>query len=217
MAARIDRTRVAETALRLLNEVGLEGLTLRRIAKELDVQAPALYWHFKNKQELLDEMATEMLRRMVVQEWARPASQPWRELLRSSARGLRRHLLSYRDGARVFGGTRLTAPVHVEAQERALRILVDAGLTVEQAARAWTTVANYTTAAAVEEQSIHPDPAAPDHRDPAYDLERRRASLESEYPLAARAGDVIFEDTAATFEESLELIIAGIAARYGLE
>src|SRR5262245_36093000 len=57
----LDRETVVRTALRVLDEVGLEGLTLRRIAAELDVQAPALYWHFKNKQELLDEMATTML------------------------------------------------------------------------------------------------------------------------------------------------------------
>jgi AcrR family transcriptional regulator len=42
--------------------VGLDGLTLRAIARELDVQAPALSWHFKDKQALLDEMATEMSR-----------------------------------------------------------------------------------------------------------------------------------------------------------
>jgi len=52
----LDRKRVADTALKLLNEVGLDGLTLRAIAKELDVKAPALYWHFKDKQALLDEM-----------------------------------------------------------------------------------------------------------------------------------------------------------------
>ncbi len=62
--APLDRHRVADTALRLLNEVGLDGLTLRAIAKELDVKAPALYWHFKDKQALLDEMASEMYRRM---------------------------------------------------------------------------------------------------------------------------------------------------------
>lgn len=62
---KLDKKLVVDTALRLLNEVGLDGLTLRAIAKELNVQAPALYWHFKNKQALLDEMATEMYRRMV--------------------------------------------------------------------------------------------------------------------------------------------------------
>jgi AcrR family transcriptional regulator len=61
----LSRATVAEAALRLLNETGLEKLTLRAIATELHVKAPALYWHFKSKQELIDEMATEMFRRMV--------------------------------------------------------------------------------------------------------------------------------------------------------
>jgi AcrR family transcriptional regulator len=54
----LDRATVVRAALRLLDEVGLHGLSLRKVASELGVQAPALYWHFKNKQELLDEMAT---------------------------------------------------------------------------------------------------------------------------------------------------------------
>lgn len=36
-------------------------LMLRRLAAELCVQAPALYWHLKSKQELVEEMATSVL------------------------------------------------------------------------------------------------------------------------------------------------------------
>jgi len=50
----LERDLVVNTALKLLDEVGLDGLTLRKLAAELGVQAPALYWHFKNKQALLD-------------------------------------------------------------------------------------------------------------------------------------------------------------------
>ncbi|NJP80070.1 TetR family transcriptional regulator, partial [Streptomyces sp. AA8] len=95
MATRIDRAQVAETALRLLNEVGLEGLTLRRIAQELGVQAPALYWHFKNKQELLDEVATEMFRRMAGSLTAVDTG-TWQEFLTGAARAIRSFLLGYR-------------------------------------------------------------------------------------------------------------------------
>jgi len=55
---------IARTALGLLNEVGLDGLTMRLLAKELGVQAAALYWHLKNKQELLDAMAAIMFREL---------------------------------------------------------------------------------------------------------------------------------------------------------
>ncbi|HEY9291632.1 MAG TPA: TetR family transcriptional regulator, partial [Microlunatus sp.] len=57
----LDRQVVIRTALELLDSEGLDGLTLRKIAAALDVKAPALYWHFQSKQQLLDEMATSML------------------------------------------------------------------------------------------------------------------------------------------------------------
>ena len=48
---------IVRAALTLLDEVGLEGLTMRRLATALKIQAPSLYWHFPNKQALLDGMA----------------------------------------------------------------------------------------------------------------------------------------------------------------
>ena len=58
---KINRDIVTRAALKLLNEVGLERLTLRLLGQELKVQAATLYWHFKSKEELIDEMATAVL------------------------------------------------------------------------------------------------------------------------------------------------------------
>jgi AcrR family transcriptional regulator len=58
----LDRETVVRTGLDVLNDVGLDALTLRKIASELNVQPPALYWHFKSKRDLIDEMATTVLR-----------------------------------------------------------------------------------------------------------------------------------------------------------
>jgi TetR/AcrR family transcriptional regulator, tetracycline repressor protein len=55
---KINRDMVTRAALKLLNEVGLERLTLRHLGRELKVQAPTIYWHFKSKEALIDEMAT---------------------------------------------------------------------------------------------------------------------------------------------------------------
>ncbi len=44
---------VIRAALDLLNEVGVDGLTTRKLAERLGVQQPALYWHFRNKRALL--------------------------------------------------------------------------------------------------------------------------------------------------------------------
>ncbi|MFI1796697.1 TetR/AcrR family transcriptional regulator C-terminal domain-containing protein [Streptomyces sp. NPDC020379] len=208
MATRIDRALVARTALDLLNEVGLEGLTLRRIAKELNVQAPALYWHFKNKQELLDEVATEMFRRMAA-PLAAAEGDTWQERMAAAIRELRRFLLSYRDGAKVFSGTRLTDVSYATPLESLLRDCVEAGFTPRAAARGWFTVITYTVGYVIEEQSVHPAPTG--ERDPAYDLEARARRLVG-YPLADEAGREFFGDLEAGYEDGLRAIIAGVEA-----
>ncbi|MFI0904045.1 TetR/AcrR family transcriptional regulator C-terminal domain-containing protein [Streptomyces sioyaensis] len=225
MVSRIDRKQVVDTALRLLNEVGLDGLTLRRIAKELNVQAPALYWHFKNKQELLDEMATEMFRRMA----APPLGQgvgatgtggTWQEALLTSCRGMRRELLGYRDGGKVFSGTRMTDESYAVPLEGLLGRFAAAGYSLRQAARAWWTAYNYTIGMVIEEQSVYPEPGEPEDRrpedrDPAYDLESRAQKIGQSHPLAARAGEEMFGDLEQGFEEGLRIIVAGIEATAG--
>ncbi|CAL9560483.1 Tetracycline repressor protein class A from transposon 1721 [Streptomyces sp. enrichment culture] len=210
--APLDRRRVADTALKLLNEVGLDGLTLRTIARELDVKAPALYWHFKDKQALLDEMATEMYRRMVAGTPLDPAD-TWRERLLKANRGLRASLLAYRDGARVFSGSRFTGAVHAEQMEETLRLLTATGLTFAQAVRAATTTYLFTLGFVTEEQGVEP---VPGERREGFDVDER-ARLLAAYPLTAAAGAEIFTDYDRHFEESLALVIAGVAASYGLD
>ncbi|MET8899210.1 TetR/AcrR family transcriptional regulator [Streptomyces sp. NPDC127113] len=208
----LDRRRVADTALGLLNEVGLDGLTLRAIARELDVKAPALYWHFKDKQALLDEMATEMYRRMVAGTPLDPAD-TWRERLLKTNRGLRASLLGYRDGARVFSGSRFTGAEHAEQMEDSLRLFTAAGLTLAQAVRASTTAYLFTLGFVTEEQGVQP---LPDERREGFDVDER-ARLLAAYPLTAAAGAEIFTDYERHFEEALALVITGIGTAYGLD
>ncbi|MFD7613643.1 TetR/AcrR family transcriptional regulator C-terminal domain-containing protein [Streptomyces sp. NPDC059828] len=202
---KIDRARVADAALRLLNEVGLEGLTLRAIAKELDVKAPALYWHFKDKQALLDEMATEMLRRMTG-DLAGPPSGDWRENLTSAMRGLRSHLLRYRDGAKVYSGTHFTDTSYAEPMEAQLRALTGAGFTPASAARAWFTAYSYTIGYVIEEQAMGPSPV---NGSDGYDLQARAERLDG-HPLAVEAGTELFADHDEGFELGLAAVVAGI-------
>ncbi|GGN90759.1 TetR family transcriptional regulator [Streptomyces albiflavescens] len=208
---KLDKKQVVDTALRLLNEVGLDGLTLRAIAKELNVQAPALYWHFKNKQELLDEMATEMYRRMVEEAPLAP-DVTWQERLLTANRGLRAALLSYRDGAKVFSGSRFTGTLHAVEMERTLRLFTEAGFTLAQAVRATSTAYLYALGFVTEEQGVQP---LPGERREGYDVEERARRM-ADFPLSAAAGAEIFEDYDRHFEDGLALVIAGIEARYGV-
>ncbi|MGW6403125.1 TetR/AcrR family transcriptional regulator [Streptomyces sp. NPDC055134] len=208
---KLDKTQVVDTALRLLDDVGLDGLTLRAIAKELNVQAPALYWHFKNKQELLDEMATEMYRRMTADDPLTPDA-TWRERLLTSNRGLRTALLSHRDGAKVFSGSRFTGTLHAVEMERTLSLFTEAGFTLTQAVRAATTAYMYTLGFVTEEQGVQP---LPGERREGYDIDERARRM-ADFPLSAAAGAEIFEDYEQHFEDGLALVVAGIEARYGM-
>ncbi|MER7790134.1 TetR/AcrR family transcriptional regulator C-terminal domain-containing protein [Streptomyces sp. NPDC097640] len=210
MATRLDRAQVVDTALRLLNEVGLEGLTLRRIAKELNVQAPALYWHFKNKQALLDEMATAMYREMAA--GSVPPAATWQERVAGAQRALRRALLRYRDGAKVFSGSHFTDTSHAAAQDEHLRALVAAGFTPGTAARASFIAYAFTLGFVIEEQAVEPMPG---ERAEGYDVQERAERIGEEYPLAAEAGPDLFSDYETRFEEGLRVMVAGIEATMG--
>ena len=204
---KIDRAAVAETALRLLNEVGLDGLSLRAIAKELDVKAPALYWHFKDKQELLDEMATLIYRRLAA-DFDLSAYTRWQDGLVAYNQGLRATLLHYRDGAKVYSGARFTSTDHAVSLEQHLRMMAGAGFELRQAVLAGVTTYAYTIGYVTEEQGVRP---MPDEQREGYDLEVRASRL-ADYPLTAAAGWEIFTDFDRRFDEGLRVIVAGIEA-----
>ena len=95
---RNDRDSITATALRLLDDVGLPDLSMRRLATELGVQPSALYWHFASKQELLGAIAERILARIPM---GAPVGTATDADVLAAARGIRDALLAYRDGAEV--------------------------------------------------------------------------------------------------------------------
>src|SRR4051812_39138776 len=103
----IEREKILDAALALLNEVGLDLFSTRRLAERLGVQQPALYWHFRSKSTLLDAVSHEILVRFHKLRLPHPG-QAWDDFTLANARSFRRALLSVRDGARINAGTRPT-------------------------------------------------------------------------------------------------------------
>lgn len=204
----LDRQLILTHAFTLLNEMGLEGLTLRRLAGRLGVQAPALYWHFKNKQELLDEMATRVFREALEEAPVFEASQSWQNWALSYCLGLRRVLLRYREGARMFSGTYLTDAALYAPMDASLRKLTGAGFNLRQAVVALRALYCYVVGFVIEEQAL--DPAA-GQTSSQYDLTKRNARIDPEkYPLAHAAGVEMFEDHDRGFIEGAGLIVSGM-------
>ena len=207
MPAALTREKVVRAALRLLDKVGLDGLTLRKLDAELGVQAPALYWHFKNKQELLDEMATCVLTE-AIEEMLPGQRGHWPDWAMHLGHGIRRVLLRHRDGAKMFSGTYLTNSELYLPIEAALRRLVEGGFTVRDAICAYRTIYCYAVGFTIEEQAVYPRPGK---RDPRYDLKRRAARMipAEEFPLTLAAGEEMF-DFDQQFQQGLQLIVRGL-------
>ncbi len=142
---------VIRAALDLLNEVGVDGLTTRKLAERLGVQQPALYWHFRNKRALLDALAEAMLAENHTHSVPR-ADDDWRSFLIGNARSFRQALLAYRDGARIHAGTRPGAP-QMETADAQLRFLCEAGFSARDAVNALMTISYFTVGAVLEEQA----------------------------------------------------------------
>lgn len=90
--------------MRILDDVGLPDLTMRRLAAALDVQPSALYWHFPNKQTLLAELADRIVARSATPVRPEPPGS-WTNAVRAEADRLREALLACRDGAEVVAST----------------------------------------------------------------------------------------------------------------
>src|SRR4051812_5513696 len=96
LAPRLDRERIVEVGLRLLDEAGFEQLSLRRIAADIGVQTPALYWHITDRNELYGLMAEAMLRETLA---TLDPGLTGAEYLVALGRALHRTHLHYRDSA----------------------------------------------------------------------------------------------------------------------
>jgi len=204
----LDRESVVRTALRLLDQVGLYGLTLRKLATELGVRAPALYWHFKNKQELLDEMATTVFADSIREFGMPDESRLWSEWVMEYGKTLRRTLLRYRDGAKMFSGTYLTDPSMYAPMEAALRKLTRDGFSLSDAVNGLATIYYYVVGFTIEEQAVYPSPG---ERNELYDPARREARIDHQkFPLALAAGEHSFQNFDQRFEHGLQIIVSGM-------
>jgi len=141
---------VVDAALELLDEVGLEALSLRGLARKLGVQVGALYWHVEGKQDLLDAISDRMMRELSV---SRAPEGEWDDLVVEAAHRLRGVLRSHRDGARVFVGTLGLGPNAAESAEVVLGALRAAGFPLEPAAHAMNTVGTFVIGFVLMEQS----------------------------------------------------------------
>jgi TetR/AcrR family tetracycline transcriptional repressor len=145
------RDEVLEAAVELLDEVGLDAFTTRKLAAKLGVQAGALYRHYPSKQALLDAVVGYIVGEASI--GALPADQSWQDIYRAVAIGTRAGMLAHRDGARLMTTFQVPSEAGQAAFHQLTEVLVKAGASGEQAFLAIDTIFAYVNGFTIEEQA----------------------------------------------------------------
>ena len=90
--ALLTRQRIVDVATTIIDAEGLDALSTRRLAAELDVRAPSLYNHFATKEEILDAVGDAIIAMVDISMFGRD---PWPDALRDWARGYRAALAAH--------------------------------------------------------------------------------------------------------------------------
>lgn len=142
---------VVDAATAILDSYGIADLTMRRLARELNVSPGALYWHFANKQQLLGAIAD----RILTPAREVPTAGDWRDRVMAVCSALRDALLSHTDGAELVSAS--LAAGQSQAAGEILAALssaaADAGVAPAEAQLAARTVIYYVLGFTVDEQS----------------------------------------------------------------
>lgn len=190
---------VAE-AITLLDEGGLDAVTLRKLAQRLGVRAPTLYWHIRNKAELINELAEVILKDLT--ELSPPAEdEPWRDWLTVVAQRMREAMLAHPDGAQVVSAAHLS-PTLAAVSELAMSTLVRRGLHLRQARLTVLAIQRFIIGHVLEEQSPPPG------REVLHDFDAE--SFAAQHPTITAGIADYFQDGRTVddlFHDSLEVIL----------
>jgi TetR/AcrR family tetracycline transcriptional repressor len=154
-APHIEPEAIVRAGLEILDVGGLEHVTMRQISSKLGVQAPALYWHFRDKQDIIDEMAQTILVQGGLEDVKGPSNAAaWAEWLVETAHSVRRAMLSHRDGGRVVAGASFfRAKSLAKLTILTARVLNEAGFDLLHASLATGTTFDYVWGYVIEEQA----------------------------------------------------------------
>jgi AcrR family transcriptional regulator len=202
----LSHERVIETALRVMDTEGLEAVTMRRIGRELGVEAMSLYNHVEDKEEILDGICERVMAEFEFPE----LSEDWEENCRRGARAWRRLLQAHPEVMRLFAEQRgpVRSPESMRPMEFALRLLRESGLSDRDTAQAFHAIGGYIQGFVIMEMGSMAGGTDEGHLKMHQELAARLpgefAALQSISPHFAEC------DSDEQFEFGLDLLIAGL-------
>ncbi len=216
--AGLDRNRITEASVRLLDADGLAKFSMRRLAAELDVTAMSLYWYVDTKDDLL-ELALDS----VYAEIDRPREDAdWRDRLRELARSYRELLVRHIWISPLAGTFLNIGPNSMLFSYAVQDIVRDTGLPLERQTGALSAVFQFVygfgtveghfkarcDATGLTQDEYHRQAMGTIRAQPHL----RQIAEASEDLMAARGGETVEEMRERDFVFALDLLIAGIEA-----
>jgi AcrR family transcriptional regulator len=209
--APLTREAIVAAALRVLDAEGVDGLSMRRVGEELGAGAASIYWHVRNKDQLL-----QLIFERVIEEAELPAPDParWKEQLGLLAVQMRAILNRHRDVARISLGRVPSGPAVAVVTEWLFTLLTPVGIPDKVIAYLGDLFGLYAGAFTFEESLGTASFTGPD-----LSVEQFVAMLkdyvlslpEDRFPHTRRAVDLIFDaDREDRYMFGVDLMIRGL-------
>ncbi|WP_256793975.1 TetR/AcrR family transcriptional regulator [Terrabacter sp. Ter38] len=207
--APLNAERTLQVALVVADDEGLEAVTMRRLARELGVEAASLYHHVNGKNHILDGLVE-----VVAAEIERPVpSQDWRTAISERAVSTRAVLRRHPWAVSLMASRTSPGPATLGLLETGIRCFREGGFSVLQAAHAISVVDSYVHGFVLQEVNLP-------FRDES-ELSAMTGAIMETFP--ASEFPYLFEmtvehvlkpgyDYGKEFESGLEVVLAGVAA-----
>lgn len=205
----LNRDRVVAAAVALADAEGIGALTMRRLGRELEVEAMALYNHVANKDDLLDGMLDWIAAEIELPDNGRD----WRDHVRRRAISAHTAMMRHPWAAPLWTSSIDLGPARMRYLDSALRCLREAGLPPDLLDRAFHTIENHIFGHVLQAQGFPLD-----HDQMEEMGERLMESFPvREYPdLAAHIRHHLQQDeNGDAFEFGLALILDGLERMRG--
>ena len=203
----LSRELVLRTALRLADQGGLESLSMRKLGQELGVEAMALYYHFANKDEIVDGIVD-----LVFAEIALPASgADWKTAMRERGIALRDSLLRHRWAIGLMEARRNPGRANLRHHDAVIGSLRAGGFDMAMAAHAYSLLDAYIYGFALTKMNLPFDTTT--------DIAEMAESMLAPFPMGEYPNLAAFitehamkpgYDFADEFEYGLDVILDGL-------
>jgi AcrR family transcriptional regulator len=147
--AKLSRELVLQRALEVADREGINTLTMRRLARVLGVEAMSLYYHFANKDRLLDGMID-----LVFAEIELPPGGDWKARLHARAVSARATLVRHRWALGLMESRTSPGPATLQHHEAMLTCLRQNGFSVAATAHAYSLLDSYIYGFTLQELNL---------------------------------------------------------------